>query len=31
MTGLEFRQLKEKAARLFEPEGGEMTGPNKMP
>jgi hypothetical protein len=30
-TGLDSRELKDKVARLFESEGGELTGPSKRP
>lgn len=31
LTGLDFRKLKDKLARLFDLEGGELTGPSKRP
>jgi hypothetical protein len=31
LTGLDFRELKDKVARLFDLEGGELAGPSKRP
>jgi len=31
LTGLDFRELKDMVARLFESEGGELTGPSRKP